>query len=322
MLTKGKHFMKIKTSQIELNEHMQSRAKMNDEAVSDYEEAYTQGAPLPGIKVYFDGANYWLADGYHRYHSASKIGLLEMDADVVQGTRRDAILYSVGANAEHGLRRTAADKRKAVQTLLVDEEWSQWSNNLIAKHCAVSHTLVNEVRRTLEAASSVKGNTGNGSEGGKRRFLTPRGKTAEMDTARIGKTSRPDPWGELAEAEKAAAQRDIDAGQTFSIPDDMVLVNKYEYEEIALNYEGLINDNASMQKIFDGTDPLAAAMAEIKRLDGNARILERRIDGLIREKNEMIRLVKSGQRKCSQLEKQVKTMEIQVKNYENQIVQF
>jgi len=34
----------------------------------------------------------------------------------------DAVFNSVGANAEHGLRRTNADKRRAVLTLLNDDE--------------------------------------------------------------------------------------------------------------------------------------------------------------------------------------------------------
>ncbi|SEL64073.1 hypothetical protein [Nitrosovibrio tenuis] len=316
--------MKIKISQIKLNELTQSRVDINDEIVSDYEEAYMQGARLPDIKVYFDGAEYWLADGYHRYHAASKIELLEIDADVVQGTRRDAILYSVGANAEHGLRRTPADKRKAVQTLLDDQEWSQWSNNLIAKRCAVSHTLVNEVRRTLEAASSAESNTDSESGTVKRKFVTSSGNTTEMNTARIGRKSKSHQWEGPGqdENEKRAAQPDPDIVQTSSIPDEMVLVNKYEYQEITLSYEELLNDNARMQKIVDATEGLSEAMAEIRRLSENVRILERRNDGLMREKNEAIRLTKWGQRKCAQLEKQVKTLEIQVKNYEKEIVQF
>lgn len=35
-----------------------------------------------------------------------------MATEVLRGTKRDAILYSVGANSTHGLRRTNADKRR------------------------------------------------------------------------------------------------------------------------------------------------------------------------------------------------------------------
>ena len=66
-----------------------------------------------------------------------------------QGTRRDAVLHSVGANAQHGLRRTNADKRRAVETLLRDEEWSGWSDSEIARRCGVSHPTVAKVRDGL-----------------------------------------------------------------------------------------------------------------------------------------------------------------------------
>ena len=39
----------------------------------------------------------------------------EIAADVRQGTRRDALLFAAGANSSHGLSRTTADKRRAIE---------------------------------------------------------------------------------------------------------------------------------------------------------------------------------------------------------------
>jgi hypothetical protein len=64
---------------------------------------------------------------------------------VRQGTRRDAVLYSVGANAKHGLRRSVADKRRAVETLLKDEEWRQFGPTGIAERTNVSRQFVYQV---------------------------------------------------------------------------------------------------------------------------------------------------------------------------------
>jgi hypothetical protein len=58
------------------------------------------------------------------------------------GGRREAILHSVGANAEHGWRRTNEDKSRAIQTLLNDPEWAQWSDREIARRCGVHHDTV------------------------------------------------------------------------------------------------------------------------------------------------------------------------------------
>jgi hypothetical protein len=52
--------------------------------------------------------------------------------------QQDALLYSISSNAEHGLPRSNADKRKAVRLLLADAEWGQWSDRESARHCQVS----------------------------------------------------------------------------------------------------------------------------------------------------------------------------------------
>ena len=62
------------------------------------------------------------------------------------GGRREAILHSVGANAEHGWRRGNEDKRKAVQTLLNDPEWAGWSDREIARRCGVAPSSVGALR--------------------------------------------------------------------------------------------------------------------------------------------------------------------------------
>jgi uncharacterized ParB-like nuclease family protein len=129
-----------------MDERLQSRTEVNEETVSDYADAIAAGAQFPAVLVYFDGIHYYLTDGYHRvlaHKRAEKVSIL---CDVVQGTMRDAILHSTGVNANHGMRRTYADKRKAVMTLLDDFEWSDWSNAEIARRCGVSPTFVSNLR--------------------------------------------------------------------------------------------------------------------------------------------------------------------------------
>lgn len=52
--------------------------------------AKAAGVVFPPI-VFFDGADYWLADGFHRLIAAEELGLTEFDADVREGTRRDPL---------------------------------------------------------------------------------------------------------------------------------------------------------------------------------------------------------------------------------------
>ena len=79
-------------------------------------------------------SSYWLADGFHRYHAHKQAGLDDIRVDLRQGNLREAILYSVGANAHHGLRRSNEDKRRAVLRLLEDPEWEQEFNGLVTEN--------------------------------------------------------------------------------------------------------------------------------------------------------------------------------------------
>ncbi|NOZ19566.1 MAG: hypothetical protein GXP25_00595 [Planctomycetes bacterium] len=161
------------------------RGSVNDEVVAEYADLYRQDEILPPVTVFFDGATYWLADGFHRYWATRKIGRDVIAAEIRPGTQRDAILHSVGANAAHGLRRTNADKRKAVLTLLEDEQWSTWSDREIARRCGVGHELVGRQRAILDESTSME------SGDRARTFVHPKtGKPTRMKTAKIGRSKR------------------------------------------------------------------------------------------------------------------------------------
>jgi uncharacterized ParB-like nuclease family protein len=147
-----------------MDERLQSRTEINEGTVSEYAEAILEGADFPPVLVYFDGINYYLTDGYHRllaHKRAEKVSIL---CNVVQGTLRDAIFHSTGVNTDHGMRRTYADKRKAVMTLLDDFEWEGMGNSQIAKHCHVSPTFVSDLRKGVgkDTGDTVKYKTSTG----------------------------------------------------------------------------------------------------------------------------------------------------------------
>lgn len=128
----------------------QSRLAVNPDIVKEYARLMRDGIELEPLSVVYDGENYWLADGFHRIHAARRVGIKALNVVLQFGTLRDAILFSCGANAKHGLRRTNMDKRKAVETLLRDKEWSHWSNTEIARWCGVSRPTVAKYRLEFE----------------------------------------------------------------------------------------------------------------------------------------------------------------------------
>ena len=125
----------------------QARAAINEATVSEYAKHIEDGGEFPPIIVYFDSKEYWLGDGYHRLLASERIGCLDILEEVRIGTSRDALKHALGANAYHGLPRTNADKRNAVEIALDDSEWSRLSTREIAKLCNVSHNLVAEIQR-------------------------------------------------------------------------------------------------------------------------------------------------------------------------------
>ena len=104
------------------------------------------GDKFPEVTVFYNGLDYYLADGFHRYFAHKKLGKASIGCNVVTGTLRDAILFSKGANADNGLHRSNATKRKCVNDMLDDFEWQFWNNAEIAKACKVSSEYVRRIK--------------------------------------------------------------------------------------------------------------------------------------------------------------------------------
>jgi DNA-binding transcriptional regulator YhcF (GntR family) len=145
----------VNLDKIVINGGTQSRDKIDESVVADYADAMLAGAEFPPLEVFHDGVSYWLADGFHRYFAAKRAKSPGFKCNLHEGTLRDAILFSFGANKSHGLQRSAATKRKIVTAMLSDLEWQDWSDRDIAVKCGFSHTFVSAVRKELGKAKST-----------------------------------------------------------------------------------------------------------------------------------------------------------------------
>lgn len=185
----------------------QPRARLDDSIIQEYAEAMIAGDVFPPVTTFHDGAVYWLADGFHRVNAALRAGRETIDVMVHRGTQRDAILWSVSANATHGLRRTNEDKRRAVTRLLSDPEWSQWSDREIGRRCHVHHETVAAVRASLTGDFASDNRT----------YTTKHGTQATMNTAAIGRATQTEhvgsqPATQRDDAPYHDARRSISAG--------------------------------------------------------------------------------------------------------------
>lgn len=140
----------LNVSKIRTDGGTQIRAELNQSRVEELAELLKEGHVFKdSIVVFYDGAEYWLGDGFHRVEATKLAGLATIDADVRSGTREDAIEHACGANATHGLPRKNEDKRNAVRTLLGLPKWQSQTQEQIARQCGVSQRFVSTILREM-----------------------------------------------------------------------------------------------------------------------------------------------------------------------------
>ncbi len=97
----------------------QPRSKIDQAVCNDYHDRMKAGEKFPAIDVYFDGKEYWLADGFHRIQAyALALPGEPIECNVFEGTVQDAQWHSYTVNRTHGLRRTNEDKLRATRAAL------------------------------------------------------------------------------------------------------------------------------------------------------------------------------------------------------------
>lgn len=276
---------KIRLENINTNGGTQPRTALNLATVDEYADSITDGAKLPPVVVFHDGSDYWLADGFHRFFAVRKIGGYDIDAEVRSGTKRDAVLYSVGANASHGLRRTNEDKRKAVMTLLEDAEWAKWSDREIARQCHVSPHTVADARRAICANAQMPAE----------RKVERNGKTYEQNTSNIGKKKDAAP---VAAAPAKKPVRTLEAQPLVEQPihsDDELAEAHHTIADLAAENDRLNDQLLSMSASDEGQSRIAQQFAELRHQ--------------IEVKDQEIAALKASRdtymHKCAEMQKQI-----------------
>lgn len=290
----------INIADLRVNGGTQSRASIDRAIVAEYAEAMKGGAAFPPLVVFFDGTARWLADGFHRYEAYSQAKIYDVPADIRQGTQRDAILFSVGANAVHGLRRTNDDKRRAVLTLLNDAEWVNWSNREIARACGVSEYLVRDARPICD----------NIADSGTRTVVRA-GKSYEQQTTNIGRQikaatpsvqptqSRPAPEPE------ATAPTDPERAKIAKLTTDAMI------DEIVGLRADLSDAKAKAQALTVERDDLKAKLKEATASDQGAVIggLQKQLRAAKFARDEALAAAKRMEYRLGKAEKRVKELE-------------
>ena len=178
---------RIALNKIRLDGGTQPRKEIDEPLVQHYTEVLLEGkSKFPPVDVWFDGKSYWLSDGFHRFHSHKRAGYTDMEANVMQGTKRDAFIACLKVNSKHGKPRTSEERRYVVQLALEDIEIGSESDHTIADLCDVSVMTVGRVRKALGLErETVKGKNGK-----------------EIKVSNIGRQAAPPPEPEYTEEDK------------------------------------------------------------------------------------------------------------------------
>ena len=256
---------KIKLDDLRIDGGTQGRSVIDQPTVYNYLEHMKEGDEFPRMFAVYDGATYWLVDGFHRYHAYKLLGIKEINIDYKPGTLEEAQVLSFGVNGTHGKPRTNEDKRKVVEAALEHVLTKNKSNYEIAKLCCVSQPFVAAVR---DPKSKEKQ--------GKQR--TKHAEKVAQEAAEEKATTNPISSEKTTKPIAEPNPNDGDAPSR---------------EEIEAAEEALKADQEMMYKMLESDDALKVAVEENKRLNLRVAQLEARLRGLMNERNEAVKMVKS-----------------------------
>lgn len=237
---------KLKLDQIRLDGDTQPRVAIDEDLVAEYADAYAAGIALPPLVVFHDGASYWLVDGFHRRWAAIKAGIKSVPCIVHEGTLQDARWFSYATNQAHGLRRSNADKAKAVKQALKHPTGAKMSDRQIAEHVGVSHPYVAKIRDELESTGNVSSCATRTGRDGRKRNVPKKNPPAPAEPSSAS----------VDEPKDDSADCDVD-----EVAEDEVAIDSDE-QPLSEDDETMIAIEDTVRDQFDGRLAVAAARLE------------------------------------------------------------
>jgi len=139
---------------------LQTRLALSEADVKEYAEKMDEGIAFDPLVVFADGEDRYLADGFHRLQAMKRRGMTEVEVDLREGTRTEALRYSLGSNAKHGRKLTAADNRHKLEIAWANQKelfGGRPSHELLAQTCAVSTKTVQRFLKRISTLDTVQG---------------------------------------------------------------------------------------------------------------------------------------------------------------------
>ena len=272
----------------------QARLQLNQDVVAEYAEKMREGEVFPPVTVFFDGSEYWLADGFHRYFATKANAKTSIDCDVENGTQQEAKKYSWKANTRRGLRLNHDDYRNIILAMLQDIEAKEWSNRKIAEWVGVTHTTVNKIKNSLEADSS---------EPKEKKYITKHGTESVMKTENIGKTKPKTTAPDMTSARMVEQEVVLELNE--KIDELSQTINMLADENTLMRDKIAIGqwDATEIEKI-DAQQTIADLREQLRILEADNKALRQSRDMFQNRNSELMKTVKALQTKLKKLDPQ------------------
>jgi len=261
---------KLNLAAIRIDGDTQAREALSQKKVNEYAELMKDGAIFPAIDVFFDGSEYWLADGFHRYFATKAQGVVSIESDVHTGTLEDAQLYAYGANKGRGLEMSWKDIRHVIMRMLRHETWGKWTNAEIARHVGCSKMTVGRVKASIEEPNKETVKT----------YRNQHGQEKTIETKNLGRKK---------EEEVNEDHRVVELTDTVN---DLSSENQNLRDKIALGQW----DASDIEKI-DVEDTITQLREQIRVLEIDNKALRESRDMFQNRNAELMRTVKALQNK-------------------------
>jgi len=264
---------------LRLDGDTQARLALSQEKVQEYAALMEDGEEFRPIDAFFDGSDYWLADGFHRYFATKANKKTAIAVTVHNGTLEDAQLFAFAANKGHGLHMSATDIRHCIVRMLEHPVWGGWTNAAIAKHVGTSKMTVGRVKAAMSEPE----------EPTEKKYVNKHGQESTIDTTKLRTNkAKPLPTPEPEVDSKAAELADT--------INDLADENRKLKDAIAIGAW----DATDIEK-EDVQETITTLREEIRVLEIEVKTLRESRDMFQSRNAELMRTVKSLQSKLKKL---------------------
>ena len=127
---------------------------VDDNVVKRYAAMMKEGSAFPPVEIITDGKSNFLYDGFHRVAATIRLNKKYIEANIVNGTQRQAMWLSFSTNKENAFPRQPGTAKEIIKKILRDKEWSKTSQRDIGRHVGCTQKFVWKICEEIKKSAS------------------------------------------------------------------------------------------------------------------------------------------------------------------------